>query len=562
MSSIAYHHNKKTDTTYVYSVHHYWDKEKKASRNKQVCLGKLDKATGEIIPSKRKKKIAERAVEAPGITATTRVIGPSLILDRLAADTGLEEIVKRAFPNLHDEIMSLVYFIVQKGLPLSRCEAWSQSHIHPFGEGFGSQRVSELLREISEADRQRFLSLWLGKLTEHDYLCYDITSVSSYAEANEYVRYGYNRDGESLPQVNLAMLFGQKSHLPAFYRRTQGNISDVATLKTTVKALDFIGAHGMHFVMDRGFYSQTNVEELLEQRYHFTMAVPTTRKWVEAILDQHVDSILSPTNYLRINDKEALYVASTLHKWGEKRRRTYLHVYYNAARAAEEVDQFTRRLLQCRQELNENKRSEANEEFYARFFTIRETPKRGRRVVFNDEEIQKYRKRYAGFFCILSTQIKDSREALRVYRSKDSVEKCFDDMKNQLDMKRLRVHDSGAMDNRFFIQFLALVLICRARDVIQSDQALWNLTFREMFEAMETLVRITYSGRYGKLYTERSPLQRKIMDGFRAQMQGKRIKNQVPYCDIVSNVVNIGLFHESHRSGLHGFREHKHSRAF
>ena len=32
------------------------------------------------------------------------------------------------------------------------------------------------------------------------------------------------------------------------HRRTQGSISDVATLKMTVKALGFIGAHGMHFV--------------------------------------------------------------------------------------------------------------------------------------------------------------------------------------------------------------------------------------------------------------------------------------------------------------------------
>jgi len=51
MASLAYHHNKKTGTVYVYSVQSYWDKEKKRPANKQVCLGKLNKETGEIIPS-------------------------------------------------------------------------------------------------------------------------------------------------------------------------------------------------------------------------------------------------------------------------------------------------------------------------------------------------------------------------------------------------------------------------------------------------------------------------------------------------------------------------------
>ena len=137
-----------------------------------------------------------------------------------------------------------------------------------------SQRVTELLRSITEDDRQRFLALWLQKMTEDDYLCYDITSISSYSQGNEFVRYGYNRDREPLPQVNMAMLFGQKSGLPAYYRRMQGNLSDVATLKNTMKSLDFLGTSRMHFVLDRGFYSRSNIDELLARRHHFTIALP------------------------------------------------------------------------------------------------------------------------------------------------------------------------------------------------------------------------------------------------------------------------------------------------
>ena len=39
------HIDKKTGAIYVYSVESYWDKEKKAARNKQVCLGRLNEET-------------------------------------------------------------------------------------------------------------------------------------------------------------------------------------------------------------------------------------------------------------------------------------------------------------------------------------------------------------------------------------------------------------------------------------------------------------------------------------------------------------------------------------
>jgi len=41
-----------------------------------------------------------------------------------------------------------------------------------------SQRISEFLRDVSEDERQRFLSMWLEHVLEGDYVCYDITSVS------------------------------------------------------------------------------------------------------------------------------------------------------------------------------------------------------------------------------------------------------------------------------------------------------------------------------------------------------------------------------------------------
>jgi transposase len=135
-------------------------------------------------------------------------------------------------------------------------------------------------------------------------------------------------------------------------------------------------------------------------------------------------------------------------------------------------------------------------------------------VSFNEKEIQDYRKRRAGFFCILNNASKDAAQTLLTYRAKEAIENCFDDLKNQLDMNRLRVHSPTAMDNRLFIQFLALILICQIRNVLQSDKSLRNLTVREVMEEMETIVKIKYDHHYGAIYTERSPSHRNIMAAF------------------------------------------------
>jgi hypothetical protein len=64
--SIVKHKDKRTGVTYVYESESYWDKEKQQPRSKRTLVGKLDEATGEIIPtgkSGRKKTVPEEAVE-------------------------------------------------------------------------------------------------------------------------------------------------------------------------------------------------------------------------------------------------------------------------------------------------------------------------------------------------------------------------------------------------------------------------------------------------------------------------------------------------------------------
>ncbi len=516
MSFRVYQVNKKTGVTYVYEAVSFWDKEKKQSRNKQVCIGRLDPVTGEFIPSKRLNQ-DQAAARDPTVTATARIVGPSFIMDSITGEFGLKKLLKACFPQTYEQILSMAYYLTARGGALSHCESWSKSHAHPFNNTLTSQRISDILRSINTDGQQKFFAKWGQQLLENDYLCYDITSVSSYGTMNEYVKYGYNRDGEKLAQINLALLFAQESQLPVYYNRLPGNISDVSTLHHFLETFDYLTLGKLHLIMDRGFYSQKNVNELLAARDKFTIAVPSRLKWVQRIIDERRDTIQNPEGYRKL-DGEILYVHSQLYPWGKERRRCYLHLYYNAHAAADAVDGFTEELLSYKQELESGQMVKEHEDAYQTFFTIKETPVRGKKVLFNNQAIQKYRTQYAGFYTILSNDIKDPVEALRVYRNRDLVEKAFDDLKNQLDMKRLRIHNSAAMDGRIFVQFISLIYMSALRKKMQDADLTKKYTVRELLEEMETLTKIRYSGKYGHILTEITKPQRQIIESLNIDM--------------------------------------------
>lgn len=501
--------NKQTGVTYVYEAVSVWDKKKKQSRNKQVCIGKLDVVTGDFIPSKRLAP-QQAAARDPAVTASTAIIGPSAVLDTITERLGLGKLLKSCFPREHRQILTMAYYLTSQGGPLSHCEAWCKNHEHPFEEPLTSQRISEILRSITIDGKQTFLTRWMNKMLENDYPCYDITSISSYSELNEYIKYGHNRDNEKLPQLNLAMLFGQKSCLPVYFQRMPGNISDVTTLRNLLATFKALELKSLNYVMDKGFYSKKNVDELLASRSKFTLSIPLNNKWVQHAIDNIHDVIHGPEGYQKI-DSEILYVHTRLYPWGKDTRRCYLHLYYNAHTRAHAVDRFNEELVMYKEELESGKPISEHQEAYNTFFVVKTTPKRGIKVSFNSEVVSQYISRYAGFQALLTNSIKDPVKALQIYRDKDVVEKCFDDLKNQLDMKRLRMQSAAAVDGRLFVQFIALIYMSALRREMRKSCLIEQYTVRELLQEMETLTKVKYSGKYGHILTEVTKPQRKIL---------------------------------------------------
>lgn len=502
MAAIVYQTNKKTGVTYAYESTSYWDKDKQQSRAKRTCIGRVDPVTRQIIPTRPKKKpaaVTEKTKRGPApiSTAARKFYGATYLFDRIGGVTGVSDDLRTCFPDTWRQILSLVYYLILEDRnPLSRFPRWAATHWHPYGSPISSQRSSELFAAITETELQRFFKLQGQRRIEKEYLAYDITSVSSYSKCLKQVRYGKNKDNEPLAQINLALLFGQQSRLPFYYRKLAGNIPDVKTLTKLLADMHTLGYRKIKVVLDRGFYSAANINELYRQHLKFLVGAKLSLRLVQSHLDTVRETMRSWTHY---NQTYQLYACSLPISWKytqdrpykgdtiNEDRRLYLHLYYSPDdRALEDEKAFSSRLAALQEELLSNRRRPEHEKLYERYFEVKQTPVRGLKVIAKEEALTLAKRNY-GYFALLSNDVKDPIQALEIYRQKDLVEKAFDNLKERLNLRRLAVSSEQSLDGKLFVQFVALIYLSYITGKMQKTNLFKDYTLQEVLDELDII---------------------------------------------------------------------------
>ena len=218
MATIVYQTDKRSGITYAYQSISHWDKEKKQSRAKRTLIGRVDKETGEIVPTdgRNRKKQDEKVPAKLGPKATEMAhrsfYGATYLLDAIGEQLGIIHDLKQCFPDTYKQILSIAYYLIlEDSTPLYRFEKWGILHKHPYGKNITSQSSSELFASITEEAKQRFFTLQGKRRLEKEFWAYDTTSLSSYSETLQQVQFGNNFEHDRLPQLNVALVFGQES---------------------------------------------------------------------------------------------------------------------------------------------------------------------------------------------------------------------------------------------------------------------------------------------------------------------------------------------------------------
>lgn len=498
-------------TEYVFEDQPYWDSEKKRGAHKRVYIGKL--VDGEFVPNKRylleqelaetKKKLQPGPV--PSGKSLRQFYGAVYLLEQIGQTIGVIQDLKRSFPATYQQMLSIVYYLILENSPLYRFSKWSRTHKHPYGKDIPSQRSSELLTTIDEAAKMKFFSLQAERRLETEFLAFDITSISSYSELIKQVKYGKNKEGDRLPQINLALLLGEQSGLPAYYRKLPGNVSDVKTVTNLLKDITFLDMDKVKLVMDRGFYSAENINALYKHRYKFLIGAKLSLSLVKKKLEEIRGSLKTRKHYY---PEAGLFALSFLDSWpyeemkprsGEtirESRRMYFHFYYNDRKATDDRSRFYHELDAWEEELSSGHRKPEHEKKYSKYFKVTTTPIRGVKIEPKQRAIDTAEQNL-GYFVLMSNGISKPMEALQIYRTKDMVEKAFGNLKEHLNMRRESVASEEGLEGKLFLQFIGLIYLCHIKKIMDEKKLFSKYSLQELLDELDIIELYQHPGKRG-----------------------------------------------------------------
>ena len=500
---------KSKDTTYVYYITRIYRNEKGKPTNDRVSIGKIDEETGMLIPNKNYYEIYASSANhsrQPEIESI-KSCGVTYAIDGLLNELGLVEIMRKKFPKHADQIIALAEYVLCEGNVMSYYEDW-HDEVYPHGNArLGSADISRVFQAIDYKSRMDFFRTWIYARDPSEYIAYDVTSVSSYAKGIEALEWGYNRDKESLPQLNFAMYYGQQSMLPLYYCVYPGSVPDKTHLEYMLRDNELIGCKRIKYVMDRGFFSADNLRFMTEAGARFIISVPNSSLFAKELISKYRNQIVNRSE-CRLG-KNLPYVKAVIRE--DFGMRVKAHIFYNPAKAAAEEEILFDDLERCERALREMSEPPARSLHYDRYFKINHKKGGGIGFIRDNEKINTIISRL-GFFIIVETDFEaSSLEILMTYRRRDVVEKSFDDLKNELDMKRLHCHSDETTDGKMFIAFFALILRSCMQNKLRAYLDETGLTFSSILKELGKMKYVyTHDGK--KLLSPITKKQRDILN--------------------------------------------------
>ncbi|RLC65826.1 MAG: hypothetical protein DRI52_12705 [Chloroflexi bacterium] len=398
---------------YLYEIKSKWNPEKKRS---QKVTGKL---LGKVTPNgfvESKRRQDERKLDAIlSQTISTKSYGAVCFLFQQMNES--LSILESHFPDIWREIVVLTYTRLVHQAPLKNVsflfdtcflsEQYTDLSITP-------KKASLLLKQLGDR-RHQIVSYMRSFIQGNDFILIDGTHVVSHSRKITFAKQGYNSQQSYDPQINLMFLFSSKLKSPVFYRLLPGNIREVKAFKLTMEESGLTDAV---IIADKGFYSQTNIEQLDAEQLKYI--IPLRRH------SQLID-------YENISKPQ---------KQGFENffpfRKRFIWYYTIEQSQNKRVIVFHDPQMQLKEETDYLKRIESDSDKYS---------------------LADFRNRQARFGTLsIYTNVIDKEpvEIYHCFKSRQAIETMFDAMKNILRSDRTYMQNDEALSGWLFISYLAL----------------------------------------------------------------------------------------------------------
>ena len=465
---------KKKDAVYVeYEYDRIYDPVRQYTFPKRVTIGKLSETDPELMqPNQNFLKYFPDAELPETKNRTSRSsclrVGAYFVLRKIIEEYNLVEFLGGYFEqcDLGLFLDLAVYSIIAENNAAQYYPDYTYNH-PLFTNGmkqYSDSTVSDFLNSVTDDQSTGFLNSWNETRNHREkiYISYDSTNKNCQAGDIEMVEFGHPKVDVGQPVFNYAVAYDTHNQEPLFYEKYPGSLNDISQLQFMLDKAFGYGYKKIGFILDRGYFSCENIQYMDKCGYSFVIMVRGMASLVNELVLEHKGTFESK----RVNNiyEYGVYGKTVKHRLyaGDKNER-YFHLYHSISKESAERAGIENRLNQMTLYLKkyQNKVKEFGPGF-EEYFTLHYDEKT-QAFVLPEERCSVVERELdlAGYFCIITSEKMSAKEAIELYKSRDTSEKLFRGDKSYLGNKSIRVYSEESARAKIFVEFVAMILRCK-----------------------------------------------------------------------------------------------------
>ncbi|MGM9767890.1 MAG: transposase [Candidatus Cryptobacteroides sp.] len=554
---------KKGGSVYVlYEYDRVYNKEKRYNVPKRVVIGtRCPDDEGYMIPNDsyyRYFNVTPPEVRESAERSSLVEAGAFAVIEEVANGYGLPETLGRHFGKDAGLVLDLASFsIITEDNAAQHYPAYASRH-PLFSEGMriaSDEKICRFLKSVTPDMRLGFLRDWNEKRNKAGriYISYDSTNKNCQAGDIDFAEFGKPKCDNGKEIVNLSVAYDETNSVPLFYEEYPGSINDMAQFRSFVDRLDGMGYKHIGLVLDRGYFSEDNIAYADRMGYSLVIMMKGCKKIAASAVDELYGTFETDR---KCSIPEYFLYGKTVKRriFASDGKDRYVHAYFSPEKMASERRCLESRLKMLSAFLEKQLGATFNptgemESLYDLAYN-----KKGELVAFseNDKAIGE-RLRRCGYFCIVTTESMDARDALLLYKGRDASEKLFSADKSFLGSRTMRVQGAESTDTKFFIEFIALIIRSRMYSLIKelsvrTGKRLNYYNVPSLVEELDKieLIRLT-DGRY-RLDHAITRTQRLLLSAFGISEDDAK-KSLERYSSILSDEAGTGKKEEEDYDG-------------
>jgi len=383
--------------------------------------------------------------------------------------------LKRSGHQLSGLVTGLVSYKLTEDLSVSRCHQWINNNPYLLKElqldPFGKDAPYRCLEKIG-TNRHSILRHILHTLKNHhgvglDMVFIDWTSIHFEAMLSDLIKYGYSRDHRpDRPQVTIGLAQDQRSQLPVGLSIQPGNTNDQTHFKVTYDQIKPGLRNGSVVVFDAGASGSNNLDLLTGDNMKYLSRM----KLNQSDVNNHLDAfdkddwtpIVTSNKDEEVYGRKLVFPSRTKYLYFSQNlcddillnRRKRLEQEYDEAMSLQKTIQAKKKPRKKYRNSNHFLHTHLSYTFPLTGLSRKDAIERALRLSITGKE---------GFFALVSNKDFSLHEALIFYREKDSVEKLFNSIKNEIHIRPTRCWTPEAIYGSILIVFLAQLVISMLR---------------------------------------------------------------------------------------------------